>query len=204
MGSASVKVVQKLNRIMTDLYAYKDIKDIEFCIMGIGDVAYDEAPLQVSQFESDVRIAEQLDKLYFEGGGGGNDYESYTSAWYFGLHNCRLDCWKRNKKGIIITLGDELPNPYLPIDFGKTIGNKNLQDDIETKDLLPKTLKKFDLYHISVDNLDSSYKWNNRNGELDEEWEHLLGEDHYFVANLNDLTDTIVNIIIILLFLLMK
>lgn len=189
---------------MTDLYAYKDIKDIEFCIMGIGDVAYDEAPLQVSQFESDVRIAEQLDKLYFEGGGGGNDYESYTSAWYFGLHNCRLDCWKRNKKGIIITLGDELPNPYLPIDFGKTIGNKNLQDDIETKDLLPKTLKKIDLYHISVDNLDSSYKWNNRNGELDEEWEHLLGEDHYFVANLNDLTDTIVNIIIILLFLLMK
>ena len=84
MGDASVKVAQKLNQIMTDLYSDDGVKDIEFCIMGIGDVACDDSPVQMSQFESDIRIAEQLDQLYFEGGGGGNSYESYSAAWYMG------------------------------------------------------------------------------------------------------------------------
>lgn len=82
MGNAAVEVAKKLNVIMTKLY--KDVKDVEFMIMGIGDLAYDDCPIQVSQFESDIRIAEQLDKIYFEFGGGGNSFESYTAAWYFG------------------------------------------------------------------------------------------------------------------------
>ena len=114
MGGSAVKVAQKLNDIMTELYNDPNVQDIEFCIMGIGDLYCDDAPIQISQFESDIRIAEQLDELYFEGGGGGNSYESYTAAWYMGVNHCDLDCWKRGQKGIIITMGDELPNPYLP------------------------------------------------------------------------------------------
>ena len=64
MGGASVKVAKELNVIMTELYG--KVKDVEFLIMGIGDLAYDSAPIQASQFESDIRIAEQLDKIYFE------------------------------------------------------------------------------------------------------------------------------------------
>ena len=74
MGGAALEVAKSLNAIMTALY--KEVTDVEFCIMGIGDLAYDRAPIQISQFESDIRIAEQLDKIYFEGGGGGNDFES--------------------------------------------------------------------------------------------------------------------------------
>ena len=195
MGSAATKVAQKLNEIMTDLYADDGVKDIEFCVMGIGDLAYDNAPIQMSQFESDVRIAEQLDKVYFEFGGGGNSYESYTAAWYMGVNHCKLDCWNRGEKGIIITLGDELPNPYLPVEIGDiTIGRK-LQGDVETKNLLEETLKKFDVYHISVDNPHSSYSYNNRRYDLDGEWTKLLGEDHYHVANLDNLAAIIVDII---------
>lgn len=69
MGDAAVAVAKKLNVIMTRLF--ENIKDVEFMIMGIGDLAYDSTPIQASQFESDIRIAEQLDKLYFEYGGGG-------------------------------------------------------------------------------------------------------------------------------------
>ena len=100
MGSAAVEVAKSLNLIMTKLYS--EIKDVEFCIMGIGDLYCDHAPIQMSQFESDIRIAEHLDKVYFEFGGGGNAYESYTAAWYMGLYHTKLDCWKRGKKGIII------------------------------------------------------------------------------------------------------
>ena len=78
MGNTAVEVAKKLNEIMTNLY--EEVSDVQFMIMGIGDLYCDEAPIQASQFESDIRIAEQLDKIYFEGGGGGNGYESYTAG----------------------------------------------------------------------------------------------------------------------------
>ena len=195
MGGSSVKVAQQLNTIMTDIYASGAVPDVEFCIMAIGDLAYDGAPIQMGQFESDIRIAEQLDQVYFEGGGGGNSYESYTAAWYMGLNHCKLDCWNRGKKGIIITLGDELPNPYLPAMGIKTTVGDNVQADIETKSLLPQVLEKFDVYHISVDDKESSYQWNNERRDLDGKWTELLGAEHYKVCNLNNLGKTITEII---------
>ena len=201
MGDASVRVAQKLNEIMTELYADETVKDVEFCIMGIGDLSYDEAPIQMSQFESDIRIAEQLDQIYFEAGGGGNHYESYTAAWYMGVNHCDLHCWKRGKKGLIITMGDELPNPYLPKESiyryaaGGLAGvtGDSLQGDVETKELLEETLKKFDVYHIAVDDRATSYQRYKRY-DIDEKWRDLLG-DHYSVANLNSLANVIINIV---------
>lgn len=52
MGKAAVEVAMKLNVIMTNLY--DQVKDVEFMIMGIGDMACDKRPLQMSQFESDI------------------------------------------------------------------------------------------------------------------------------------------------------
>ena len=194
MGDASVKVAKKLNEIMTELYADPNIKDIEFCIMGIGDLAYDDAPIQISQFESDIRIAEQLDKIYFEAGGGGNKYESYTASWYMGVHHTKLDCWKRGEKGIIITMGDEGPNPYLPKrGLIETTGDK-LQDDVETKDLYNDAIQKYDLYHIAVDDHSSSYNYHQNYYDIDSQWRDLLG-DHYTVSTLDSLAQTIIEII---------
>lgn len=194
MGGAAVKTAQKLNEIMTDLYADKDIHDIEFCIMGIGDLAYDSAPIQMSQFESDIRIAEQMDAVYFEKGGGGNSYESYTAAWYMGLNHCSLDCWKRGEKGIIITLGDECPNPYLPMRPLSAATGDNLQGDVETEDLYTDVQEKFDIYHISVDDAQSSFEWHERRYDCSKKWTELLGEN-YFISTLDKLPETITNII---------
>lgn len=195
MGGASVKVAQKLNEIMTALYEDDNVPDIEFCVMGIGDLAYDSAPIQISQFESDIRIAEQLDKVYFEAGGGGNGFESYTAAWYLGVNNCKLDCWNRGQKGIIITMGDELPNPYLPAAGLKAVTGNPVQGNVETKDLIVETREKFDVYHISVDDGESCYSWYNRDGRLDKAWGELLGKENYEVCNLDNLAATIINII---------
>jgi len=194
MGDASVKVAKKLNEIMTQLYEDTSVQDIEFCIMGIGDLAYDDAPIQISQFESDVRIAEQLDKIYFEAGGGGNSFESYTSAWYMGTRHCKLDCWNRGKKGIIITLGDEGPNPYLPsLRLSKATGD-SLQADIETSELYKETIEKYDIYHISVNDHSSSYDYHQSTFNIDNRWRELLG-DNYFVSSLDSLASTIIDII---------
>lgn len=190
MGRACVKTAQSLNTIITSLY--DKFNDIEFMIMGIGDLSYDSAPIQASQFESDVRIAEHLDKVYMEHGGGGNGFESYTAAWYFGLYHTKLDCWRRGKKGIIITMGDEPLNPYLPkYPLSKVTGD-NLEADVETKNLYELTKEKFDIYHIAIDDFDDCYyRYKTR---IDKTFREVLKED-YKISTLDELPSTIVKCI---------
>lgn len=189
MGLATKHCATKLNDIMEELY--KDVSDVEFMMMGIGDLSYDSAPIQATQFESDVRILDQTTKIYFEGGGGGNAFESYTAAWYFGLHNTELDCWKRGKKGLIITLGDEPLNPYLP---GKALGimlGKSCQD-VDTKELYKEVTDKFNVYHIAVTDTESSFEQYRE--RIKNSWGKLLGERCLY-ANSEDLPKTIKQIV---------
>lgn len=193
MGDAAVEVAKKLNVIMTKLY--KDVKDVEFMIMGIGDLAYDDCPIQVSQFESDIRIAEQLDKIYFEFGGGGNSFESYTVAWYFGSRHTKLDCLNRGRKGIIITMGDEQLNPYLPLK-GRRSGlmeatGDDLQSDVETKDLYDEASQKFNIYHLDVSH---GYRWDE--DEIEKSFKKYLDDIHFRRVTMDNITNEIVDIII--------
>ena len=171
MNDVSVEIAKKLNVIMTKLY--EDIADVEFMIMGIGDLAYDNSPIQISQFESDIRIAEQLDKLWFENGGGGNDYESYTAAWYMGSRHTKIDCNKRGKKGIIITIGDERLNPseYSTEQFGKVIAAFNkLRNGIKIETFAGKVTKA-----IETEDFKSALMLlRKRPGELARKLDHLL------------------------------
>ena len=194
MGEAAVEVAKKLNVIMTKLY--KDVKDVEFMIMGIGDLAYDDCPIQVSQFESDIRIAEQLDKIYFEFGGGGNSFESYTAAWYFGSRHTKLDCLNRGRKGIIITMGDEQLNPYLPLK-GRRSGlmeatGDNLQSDVETKDLYDEASQKFNIYHLDVSH---GYRWD-KEDEIEKSYKKYLDDIHFRKVTMDSIANEIVDIII--------
>lgn len=186
MGDAAVEVAKKLNVIMTKLY--DQVKDVEFMIMGIGDLYCDDGPIQISQFESDIRIAEQLDKLWFEFGGGGNMSESYTAAWYMGSRHCDLDCWKRGKKGIIITMGDERLNPYLPEQSLMLQTGDDLEADVETKNLYEEASEKFDIYHIQVDH---GRSWD-KDGIIKSFG--ILG-DNFKRANMDNIADVIVDII---------
>ena len=190
MGAAGVEVAKSLSAIIEDLYT--KYKDIEFMVMGIGDLAYDHAPIQISQFESDIRIADQLDKVWFERGGGGNAFESYTAAWYMGLNHTKLDCWKRGKKGIIITTGDEPMNPYLPQRALANATGDNVQTDVETNALYNDVIEKFNVYHIAVDDRSTSFK--RYEERIDNSFGQILG-DRLKKATLNNLADKVIECI---------
>ena len=193
MGNSAVEVAKKLNVIMTKLY--EKITDVEFMIMGIGDLACDSCPIQASQFESDIRIAEQLDKLYFEFGGGGNSYESYTAAWYFGSRHTKLDSLNRGRKGIIITMGDEQLNPYLPIKGNRSglieATGDNLQADIETKDLYAEASEKFNIYHLDVNH---GRRWDE--DEIEKSFKKYLDNTHFRRVTMDSIANEIVDIIV--------
>lgn len=186
MGDACMETANALGVIITNLY--EKYKDIEFCIMGIGDLAYDSAPIQMSQFESDIRIAEALDKIYMEMGGGGNGYESYTAAWYMGLYHTKLDCWEQGRKGIIITMGDEPLNPYLPIrELKNCLKSAPGEADIETKELYNSASEKFDIFHIAVNgkNCYKGYK-----AEIQKSFGEFLGS-RFKVSTIDELASNI-------------
>ena len=191
MGSACAAVARQLDKIITGLY--EDVKDVEFMVMGIGDFAYHSAPLQVSQFESDVRICDQLGKIWFERGGGGNGFESYTAAWYFALNHTQLDCWNRGKKGIIITMGDEPLNPYLPgRAFSNVFGYGG--QDIDTVELYKQVTEKFDVYHIIITDPEGS-GWHYLDRDK-KSWGKLLDGQHLFAKNSDELPEVIHDIVV--------
>lgn len=196
MGMAAVEVAKKLNVVMTELYS--KVSDVEFLIMGIGDIACDRCPVQASQFESDIRIADQLEKIYFEFGGGGNGFESYTLPWYFALNHTKIDAIdKRHKKGIIITMGDEPINPYLPkkgifASFDSVFGD-SIEEDIDTTALYNMVKDKFEVFHIHVDHNGNSIFYSFEN--CGPTFSKIIGEDHVINATLDTIADKIISIV---------
>ena len=189
MGPASAEVAKKMNEVMTRLYG--TVKDVEFLVMGIGDLAYDRAPIQVSQFESDIRIAEQLDRIWMEHGGGGNTYESYTAAWYMASRHTSLDCLKRGKKGLIISMGDEPINPYLPYRPLAEATGDPLQADVETRELYREVSEKYDLWHIHVKHRDPDIYLT----RAVQSFGAVLPRGHLIVSPIGALADKLIGII---------
>ncbi len=155
MGNISNSMAREgLKTLATEIYSRKPITDPHIMFMGIGDVEMgDKAPLQVTQFEADIRIAEQLAKIYLENGGGGNNYESYALAWFFAAQHTRIDSMeKRGKKGFLFTIGDELPTPYLRArDIERVMGYKPQFEKISAKELYTMASKQYEVFHIVVE-----------------------------------------------------
>ena len=190
MGQTAIEVQKKLNPIMTEILEDKSIQDPELMIMALGDLDYDSSPIQISQFESDTRIAVNLDKVYFENGGGGNSWESYTAAWYMALKHCQLDCWKRGKKGLIITMGDEPLNPYLPAEELSRVTGDDVGQDVDTKDLYGQVKDKYDVVHICIES--GSYPdQTSRKASFDK----VLGGENVVISSVDDLHKKIVDIV---------
>ena len=191
MGAACKETAEALSQIMKTLY--DKFKDVEVCVMGVGDFECDDAPLQVSQFESDVRVAQQLDQIWMEHGGGGNSYESYTAPWVYGLYRTKLDAYdKQGRKGIIITMGDEPLNPDLPVntvkDYLGSADGANQFGSFETSKLYEDASKKFDIFHIAVDDSSSSYYRHRTKAR--ETFIPILG-DRFKESSINNLGKTI-------------
>ena len=152
----------------------------QVCLMGVGDVLCDDSPIQITQFESDTKILDQLKEIYFEQGGGGNGEESYHVPWYYAAKHVKTDAYeKRNQKGILITIGnDGTPNGLSSRAIKEFIGKEDR--DYSSKELLSLAYDKFEIYHIHMESRlfsDSTTK---------KQWFDLLGKERVIVINDSD------------------
>ncbi|MBQ9518292.1 MAG: hypothetical protein IJR59_00155 [Firmicutes bacterium] len=149
---ASELALNALNKAIMYLYKNKPINDPQVMCCAIGDCKSDKYPLQVTQFESDIRIIKQLTCLDLEGGGGGNGGESYNLAWYFAAKRTQTDCYeKRHKKGYLITIGDDNCHKLLtPAEIKRVFGD-SVSYGLSNEELITMADEKYNLFHICID-----------------------------------------------------
>ena len=191
MGNVLEAAAKGLGVMVEELYTRLPVTNPQLMFMGVGDAeAGDQYPLQVSQFEVDVKIAEQLQKIYFEKRGGGNRYEGYAMAWYFAAMHTSIDCFeKRGKKGILFTMGDEEPTPYLrPQDIERVIGDTP-QAQLSAKQVLEMVSKQYHVFHLIIEEGNNGKS----RGTLDG-WTNLLGQHAIPVSDCTKIAEVMVSV----------
>lgn len=156
MGFLSNKIAREaLHETMMKLYSTKPVEDPQLMFAAYGDYR-DAAPLQVTQFESDIRIAEQLLDLWLENGGNGMVVPSFL--WHFAANHTDIDSFKkRKKKGFLFTIGDEAEcrvnslGPFFERAFGEHVSG-------DVKRILKDAQKQYEVFHIFIDGEAKGFK----------------------------------------------
>lgn len=189
MGYLSEEIAKNaLNTLILNIYNNAIVNDPQVMVMAIGDCFSDSSPLQVTQFESDIRVAEQMTSLYFEGAGGGNGGESYLAAWYFASRHTSIDSYtKHGKKGFLITIGDEPTHKILTKEQIKEFFGDDVEDDLTAEDLFKEVSEKYNVFHICV----GSYGYHGS----DKKWKALIGERAYVLNDHRKLPEMIAGIL---------
>jgi hypothetical protein len=187
---ASDMVAEHLGTLMNGILETRPIAHPHMMFMAVGDAACDAAPLQVSQFEADIRIAKQLTEVYVEGGGGGNMTESYDLPWYFAAQRTAIDCFsKRNKKGYLFTIGDErAPAGLTKTQIARVFGI-NEESGFTPQELLAMAEKKYNVFHVVVEQ--GSYASRDPEG-VKNTWLKLLGDHTIFMKDYRCISEIIV------------
>lgn len=168
----------------------KGTPDPALLFLAIGDSTVDQVPLQVGQFESgDQELDQWLTRTYLEGGGGGNEGESYLLTWYYAAYHTVTDAFeKRGQKGFLFTIGDE---PCLEgisaADLQKIMGEP-YQTGATAEVLLMDAQKTYDVYHLHI--LQGQRGKDSLSG-----WQQRLGKNCIPVNNYEDVAKTISSIV---------
>lgn len=186
---------QGLGTLIESIIDTKPVTDPHLMMMAIGDINYDRAPLQVTQFEADMKIADQLEELWLEGGGGGNRFESYDLPWLFAARKTKTDAWdKRKQKGYVFTIGDELP----PTSTGRenlkeSLGFTN-QTDMTAQDMLEEAQERYNVFHVVVE---EGWFAQSNISEVREKWHKLLGKRAIMLKNYSHISEVITSVLLV-------
>jgi len=158
----------------------------------IGDHYCDRTPLQIGQFESGT---EELDKwlknMYLEGGGGGQDMESYLLAWLIAGRHTSIDCFeKRNTKGFLFTIGDEKSWNSINADTLKELLGYVQAEEVTDTQLLEEAQRLYNVYHIHVN--EASYR---DDPDVLGYWRKMLGERLIILNDYHAICATIATLI---------
>lgn len=191
MGDIAVDIAKNgLGVLIKEIFDRKPVTDPHIAFAAIGDVHdYRDNDFQFSQFEADITILEQLQKIWISGGGGGNGSESYTLAWHLCAYHTVTDAYEKDgRKGFIFTFGDDGVPPSLTQDqLLKTYG-RNDEIVCSNEELLEQVSKMYNVFHLMIE------RGTNRDDRVRKSWEAVLGERAIPLTDYKKLSEVIVSI----------
>ena len=184
-------ILQKSLKGLFGMLVRKDVvSDPQVAIGAYGDTHCDRVPLQLSQFESDNRIDDNLDNVFVEGGGGGNSGETSTALAWFVANHVVTDAWeKRGKKGYLFLIGDECALRVSSSQSSMFLGESQSRE-ITPEEAFALAGERWNTYFLLVDN--SAAKWQ----QSREKYERLLGNDHVVTLQTTDSAPAVIASII--------
>lgn len=187
MGGIPVVLQQKLPELLGLLLRKAYVPDPQILFGAVGDATCDRVPLQVGQFESDNRMDAHLANLVLEGGGGGQDTESYELAMYFLARHTTIDSWeRRRKKGYAFFIGDECAYGKVKrAEVARLIGDQ-LTADIPVKQIVAELRRRYHVFYI----LPQGAAHGGERKMLDF-WRNLLGQNVLELADPKAVCETI-------------
>jgi len=176
MGDWSKIIYDKLPMFYGQLIMKNYCEDPSLSFAAVGDLNCDEAPIQVTPFSQGAAIDSVLAKIWLEGGGGGQNYESYEMAAYFYGTRCEFTV---ASKGYAFFTGDEGFYPaIIKQDLEKFLGEK-AKAPISTETAFQGLQKFFTVFYLHKPYYDPEIDKN-----LTAKWKKLIGEEN--VLHLQD------------------
>lgn len=177
----------KLGTLMQTLIAH-GINDAQVLFGAIGDHHSDNFPLQVGQFESGTEeLNKWLSTAYLEGGGGGQNMESYLLAWLFAARHTSTDQFEvRGQRNIMFTIGDESNWNSLQADKLKDLMGYTQSEDISDEAILAEAQRMYHVFHIHVN--EGGYR---NDANVLGYWKKMLGERLIICEDYNQIAELI-------------
>jgi len=182
---------EELPKLLNSILENSPVADPHLMFMAIDDVhAYSRQPLQVSQFEADIRILEQLRKIVLVGGGGGNKSESYDLAWYCAGAKTTIDSYvKRGEKGFLFTFGDEeAPYETLTEDNLKSVFGAGQYASVQPGEALEMARKMYNVFHIVIE--EGGYCRRDLKA-VRKTWTDMMGNNVLFLKDFRNLSELV-------------
>nr|WP_250808105.1 hypothetical protein [Neorhizobium tomejilense] len=194
MGFIAEQLIREdMIKIAEGIYDRKPLPDPHIGVLAIGDAYSDRAPLQATQFEASIVLADQMRELWLEGNGGGNGGESYSLAHLFAATKTVADSFeKRGNKGVLITIGDEPVHREIEGSDLQRIMGAQFSKTMTKQQCVDLASATYEVFHIVLAN--EGYA---RHGLRDvvKSWEEILPQRVIQLTDVSKLSETVVSIL---------
>ena len=200
MNAVLEVAVKKFGVVIQELIDRKPVTDPAIMTMVFDDVEYVRGAsgvLQVSQFESDDKAVDQLEKMHLTRMGGGNQSESYHLPLYMAAFKTKTDAFeKRNEKGYLFVVGDEqVPEKLTKAQIQDVFGpDEYVEGDGFTYDeLYAAASRMYNVFHVVV--MQGSHAHSRGEAKMREVWSKHVGQNLIILDDIASLPEVIVSTI---------
>jgi len=170
MGTLPKIIYDKMPLIAGQVSELGYVPDPALCLAAVGDAVCDSAPAQVGDFVPLRTLDEWLERLWLEGGGGGQAVESYELMAYFFATRCEIP---EAKTPVFLITGDEgfrerLYRNELTALFGGE------HQDASADEVFARLRKRFS---DNVFLIHRKYGSDRENDEITAQWQRVLGKE---------------------------